>query len=145
VPLSTPAPGLVIRYSYLWHAEHIAGRVEGGKDRPTAIIAAIKTKDAGEARVLVLPITHTAPARDVAAVEIPATIKRRLGLDADGSWIMLTEWNEFVWPGPDLRRIPGSDAKSVAFGFLTPLIFCPRPGCLCCNGTCRTGPSYPAL
>ena len=35
-----PVPGLVIRYSYLWHSEHLAGREEGTKDRPCAIIAA---------------------------------------------------------------------------------------------------------
>ena len=32
------------------------------------------------------------PARGVASIEIPVSIKR--GLDADRSWIVLAEWNE---------------------------------------------------
>ena len=40
----------------------------------------------------------TTPARGDAAIEIPAQTKKRLGLDEDRSWIMLTEANRFVWP-----------------------------------------------
>jgi hypothetical protein len=29
VPLPCPVPGLVIRYSYLWYSEHLAGREQG--------------------------------------------------------------------------------------------------------------------
>ena len=78
MPLPTPAPGLVIRYSYLWHSEFLAGREEGIKDRPCAIIAAIQTDADGETRVLVLPVTHSAPAKGIAAIEIPVTIGKRL-------------------------------------------------------------------
>jgi hypothetical protein len=38
VSLPIPQPGLVIRYSYLWSAEAQAGKEEGTKDRPCAII-----------------------------------------------------------------------------------------------------------
>jgi hypothetical protein len=38
----------------------------------------------------------------------PALIKRQLKLDDVPSWVVLTEGNEFVWPGPDLRRLPGA-------------------------------------
>jgi hypothetical protein len=124
VPLPAPIPGLVIRYSYLWHSEHLAGREEGQKDRPCAIVAALRpADDAGETRALVLPITHSPPAQGVTAVEIPARVKERLGLDADRSWIVLSEWNEFIWPGPDLRRAPGSDDSSTAYGMLPPGLF----------------------
>jgi sugar phosphate permease len=41
VALPEPIPGLVIRYSYLWHSEYVRGREEGQKDRPCAIVAAI--------------------------------------------------------------------------------------------------------
>jgi hypothetical protein len=34
ITLPKPEPGLVIRYSYLWHDEHRQGREEGVKDRP---------------------------------------------------------------------------------------------------------------
>ena len=119
MPIPTPAPGLVIRYSYLWHSEHLAGREEGTKDRPAAIIAAIRTGTDGQTRVLVLPITHSAPAKGIAAIEIPAIVKRDLGLDSDPSWIILSEWNEFVWPGPDLRPVPNDNDGNMAYGYLS--------------------------
>jgi hypothetical protein len=119
---SSPQPGLVIRYSYLWASEHDEGREEGVKDRPCALIAAIKSEEDGELRVLVLPITHSPP--DVTdGVEIPAIIKERLDLDSDRSWIVLSESNEFVWPGPDLRRVPGLDPNAIAYGMLPPGFF----------------------
>jgi len=123
VPLPAPVPGLVIRYGYLWHSEHLAGREEG-KDRPCAIVAAMHpADDAGETRVLVLPVTHSPPAQSAIAMEIPAPVKERLHLDADRSWVVLSEWNEFLWPGPDVRRAPGGDASSVAYGMLPPGLF----------------------
>ena len=46
---------------------------------------------------------HAPPDREGDAIEIPLETKKRLGLDSERSWIMITEANEFVWPGPDLR------------------------------------------
>jgi hypothetical protein len=124
VPLPAPVPGLVIRYSYLWHSEHLAGREEGQKDRPCAIIAALRpAPEPGETRVLVLPVTHSPPAQGSLAVEIPPRVKERLRLDAQRSWVVLSEWNEFIWPGPDLRRAPGGDDGSIAYGMLPPRLF----------------------
>lgn len=124
MPLPLPVPGLVIRYSYLWYEEHRSGRDEGRKDRPCAIIAALRAADdPGETRVLVLPITHGPPTDAALAIELPAGVKERLGLDALASWVVLSEWNEFIWPGPDLRRAPGSDESSVAYGILPPRLF----------------------
>ena len=116
--LPDPQPGLVIRYSYLWHSEFLEGREDGVKDRPCAIVAAIKTDADGDTRVLVLPVTHTGPAKGAPAIEIPPGIKKQLKLDTQRSWIVLSEWNEFIWPGPDLRRAPGAEDSSVAYGFL---------------------------
>jgi hypothetical protein len=70
--------------------------------------------------VRVLAITRSAPADPADALEIPAPTKERLGLDSKRSWVMLTEANDFIWPGPDLRPIPGGDASTVAYGFLPP-------------------------
>jgi len=123
VPLPEPVPGLVIRYSYLWYNEYVEGREEGGKDRPCAVVAAIETSPDRESRVLILPITHSPPEQPRLVVEIPQRVKERLRLDADRSWVILTEWNEFIWPGPDLRRAPGGDASSVAYGMLPPGLF----------------------
>jgi hypothetical protein len=50
-------------------------------------------------------------------------VTRRLGLDEERSWIVVTEANLFNWPGPDLRFIPGKGPESVAYGFLPPSLF----------------------
>lgn len=73
--------------------------------------------------MLVLPITHSPPDRASLAVEIPAKVKQRLQLDEAQSWVVLSEWNEIVWPGPDLRRLPNADDASVAYGMLPPGLF----------------------
>jgi hypothetical protein len=71
--------------------------------------------------VTVLPVTHRAPADPATAVEIPLVVKRHLGLDDDRSWIIVTEGNEFLWPGYDLRKIPHTDRYD--YGFLPPRFF----------------------
>jgi hypothetical protein len=116
-----PVPGLVIRYSYLWNREHIQGLEEGRKDRPCAVVAAIRSEAGGGTRVLVLPVTHRAPTDASQAVEIPAQVKRRLGLDDAPSWVAVTEWNEFLWPGPDLRLVQGKG--DATYGMLPPGLF----------------------
>jgi len=112
-----PVPGLVIRYSYLWLREREQGREEGSKDRPCAIVMSLIEED-GERVVLVLPVTHTPPSDPAHGIEIPTQTKNRLGLDTERSWIVISEANEFVWPGPDLRPIPGRDESSIAYGML---------------------------
>jgi hypothetical protein len=79
-----PQPGLVIRFSYLWKREAHAGREEGVKDRPCAIVLAIE-KQPRHKRVIVLPITHFAPAQSDEGIELPSETKRRLGLDSERS------------------------------------------------------------
>jgi hypothetical protein len=60
-PLPPPVSGLVIGYSYLWEAEFRAGREEGVKDRPCAIVIASRTEE-GDIVVTVAAITHSPPA-----------------------------------------------------------------------------------
>ena len=115
--LPAPVPGLVLRYAFLWSHEAAAGREEGGKDRPCAVLLTTVTR-AGRSIVTVLPVTHAAPADPQLAIEIPAATKARLGLDEARSWIILSEANRFEWPGPDLRPVPGGEAASVAYGHL---------------------------
>lgn len=103
VSFPDPHPGLVIRYAYLWKREHDEGREEGSKDRLCAIVLSVLDDD-GEREVMVLPITHSPPHLPEDTIEVPPTTKQRLGLDSERSWIVITEANEFVWPGPDLRR-----------------------------------------
>jgi len=122
VPFPDPVPGLVIRYSYLWASEHAAGQEEGVKDRPCAVIL-VTEGEAGERVVTVLPVTHLVPADPELAVEIPTAVKRRLRLDDDRSWVVLTEANRFIWPGPDLRPVAPGDPASVAYGPLPHALF----------------------
>jgi hypothetical protein len=61
----------------------------------------------GERIVTVAPVTHTPAGDPLDAIEIPAAVKHRLGLDKERSWIIATELNRFAWPGPDLRPVPG--------------------------------------
>ena len=112
----------MIRYSYLWLQEHRKGKEEGVKDRPCAVVL-VKTDEDGDQVVTVLPITHSPPPADIPAVEIPRPIKVKLGLDDERSWIVLSEINRFVWPGPDLRTAVRGDANSVAYGKLPPGFF----------------------
>ena len=56
-------------------------------------------------------------------MEIPRLTKLRLGLDDDRSWIVLSEANQFTWPGPDLRPSVAGDIASVAFGELPADLF----------------------
>jgi hypothetical protein len=114
-----PRPGFVIRYSYLWESEGRQGREEGVKDRPWAIVLVV-LREGDHPIVRVLPVTRTAHADPADALEIPTVTKERLGLHSDRSWVVLTEANDFIWPGPDLRPLPGRDRSSVAYGFLPP-------------------------
>jgi hypothetical protein len=116
-----PERGLVISYSYLWREEAEAGHLEGRKDRPCAIVLASEIDD-GEVIVTVAPITHALPLRAEFAVEIPAQIKRRIGLDLERSWVVADEVNRFVWPGFDLRPVAGKQG-SFAYGLLPPKFF----------------------
>ena len=116
MPLAAPAAGLVISYAYLWREQHRAGGAEGRKDRPCAIVLATADED-GDVLVYVAPMTHV-PVAAGAGVEVPASVKRRLGLDTARSWIVTDELNRFIWPGFDLRPISRSRRDQFAFGFL---------------------------
>jgi hypothetical protein len=118
----TPFPGMVVRYAFLWSSEARAGKTEGRKDRPCVIVAAVRPVGDGRLRVRVLPMTHV-PTEEARSIAIPAKIKRHLGLDADASWIILDEANEFFWPGVDLKPVSRSKPGVWTFGVLPQDIF----------------------
>jgi hypothetical protein len=103
--LDPPLPGQVIRYAYLWWNEARLGHEHGAKDRPCGIVLTRVTQQ-GNTIAYVLPITRAPPRQEEDGVEIPASTKRRLGLDSERSWIITTELNRFAWPGPDIRPTP---------------------------------------
>ena len=111
-----PASGLVIRYDYLWRDQAKRGRQEGSKDRPCAVVIATTRADGGH-RALVAAITHSEPAAGD-GILLPPRVKQHLGLDADRSWIIVSELNEIDWTDPGI--IPVSRSQWT-YGFL------PRP------------------
>ncbi len=114
--LPTPAPGLVISYAYLWRDQGAVGAIEGRKNRPCAIVVTT-VDDEGDTLVYVAPITLSQPTAG-SAVELPAGVKRRLGLDASASWIITSELNRFIWPGYDLRPISRTAPDVFSWGYL---------------------------
>ena len=121
MPIPTPEPGLVISYAYVWNYEAQAGQEEGRKDRPCVIALAIERHGDGETLVTVLPVTHRPPDDKAAAVEIPRAVKQFLGLDNERSWVIVSEGDQFVWPGYDLRKVGSTDRFD--YGFLPPRFF----------------------
>ena len=121
MPLPTPHPGLVISYSYLWQDEHRRGEEDGRKNRPCAIVLTRQMVD--EVLIVgVIPITHAPPADPADAILMPPGLKRHLGLDDAPSWIVISELNQFVWPGPDLQPLPGKPGH-YDYGVLPPTFF----------------------
>ena len=53
-------------------------------------------------------------------MEIPAGVKRRLGLDERRSWAIVTDVNVFTWPGVDVRPAPNVGGVKWEYGRLPP-------------------------
>lgn len=119
--IPNPEPGLVISYAYLWRREFEGGQEEGRKNRPCVIVLSVEKHDSGT-QVTVAPITHSPPSSGTLCLEIPPRVKPHLGLDDERSWVILDEVNQFVWPGYDLRPVPGKQGD-MAYGFLPPRLF----------------------
>lgn len=117
-----PKVGHVLRYAYLRKRDYDRGLEESDKDRPCVLLVSVASADPdGRTWVRVLPIAEpTAPSE---AVELPANTKVRLGLDTERSWVVLTEGNSFVWPGPDIRPVPGKQPPTIYYGPLPPGLF----------------------
>lgn len=89
----TPKIGQVWRYPYLWSHEADAGRIEGAKQRPTAV-SLLTTNKEGEDVVMLVPLTTLDPAGNPFAVKVPETELRRAGLDpAVQAWVIANEYN----------------------------------------------------
>jgi hypothetical protein len=120
VPLPEPRPGLVIRYDYLWSREAAAGR-DQGKERPACLVAATDPTTSPRF-VVILPITHTRPDKDTVGVEIPARVRKALGLDDAPSWVIVSEHNVDEWPNGGLAPLPGRPGV-FSYGFVPPGLF----------------------
>jgi hypothetical protein len=120
VALPEPTPGLVIRYDYLWLRESAGGR-DHGKDRPACLVAA-SDPGASPRFVVILPITHTAPAGETVGVELPAKVRHSLGLDDQPSWVIVSEHNVDEWPNSGLQPLPGRRGV-FSYGHIPPGLF----------------------
>lgn len=120
--LPAPEPGLVISYAFLWKRESEAGREEGVKDRPCAIVLVTRSREGGPADVTAVPITSRPPDDPARVLELPARVIARLGLSAGRCWVVLDEFNRFGWPGYDLRPVPGRSGR-FDHGLLPPDLF----------------------
>lgn len=99
----TLSAGDVIRYDYLWKQEHDAGRRDGAKDRPCAVVLTSTTREDGSKQVILVAISHTPPKPEEGAIDIPLKLARHLRLDDDRCWIKTHQVNVLSWqPG----RIP---------------------------------------
>lgn len=111
---NAPQAGMVLHYSFLWKHEAERGHVERAKDRPVVVLVILAD---GE-EVVVAPITTVPPDQGAPAIEAPQRVRAHLGLDAEHSWISIAALNRFVWPGPDLRPVPGSNSADALYGFI---------------------------
>lgn len=118
-----PRNGTVIRYAYLWRDEARRGRDEGRKDRPGTVILARQEPRSGLCYVFVLPISHSPPTSPEIALEISADESRTMGLDGEPAWLICNELNQFLWPGFDLRPVPGSDPPTHVYGMMPPGLY----------------------
>jgi hypothetical protein len=80
-----------------------AGRLRGRGPRPEPELAATLREHATDARGF--------------------SLKAHLGLDDLPSWIVVTETNDFLWPGPDLWPLPGTKPNRYDYGMLPPRFF----------------------
>ncbi|WP_366556076.1 hypothetical protein [Aquibaculum sediminis] len=118
--LPEPKPGLVIHYDYLWTHEAATGR-DQGKDRPTCLVAATDAL-VRPRHVVLLPITHRPPSGDVVGIEIPAKVRKAIGLDDEPCWVIVSEHNIDEWPNGGLSPLPGK-RNTFSYGFVPPGLF----------------------
>jgi hypothetical protein len=86
-----PINGLVISYNYLWAREYDRGEESGHKARPACLQIIIEKPESGTV-VALFPITSQPPRPERAALEIPETDARRIGL-SNPSWVIVDELN----------------------------------------------------
>jgi mRNA-degrading endonuclease toxin of MazEF toxin-antitoxin module len=112
---TTPEPGDVIHYTYLWKDEAARGLEEGKKTRPCLVLSA--RVEAKGLVVRVVPISTRNYSKE--GVPITRRVQAHLRL-SDESTIVPTEINRFVWVGPDVVRFRDGSAF---YGKVPPLLF----------------------
>ena len=134
--LPEPEPGLVFRYDYVWARETRRGATTG-KERPACVAVAMDS-DIDPRLVLIVPITHSRPTGKNVGVEIPAVVRRNLGLDDQPCWVIVSDSNVDDWPNPGIAPLPGKPSV-FAYGVLPARLFDRiKAALLACGGGKRT-------
>jgi len=120
MPLPRPELGLVIQYEFLWANQYDRGEEAGAKRRPCVILLTRHTRY-GDVFVTVAPITHSEPRKDDVAIPLPPRVQAHLGLDNEQSWVIVSEVNEFLWPGYDIYPLPRQPSR-FDYGFVPPAL-----------------------
>lgn len=90
------------------------------------MVVVITRKVVGDrTELMAVPITTQPPRRAADGFEVPPRVKAHLGLDAERCWIMVTELNRFLWPGPDVRPIRRGKELTPFYGALPEKLFRP--------------------
>jgi hypothetical protein len=111
-----PAPGQVIRYSYLWSTDDEKG-LEEGSPRPCLILAVDQRNS--PPFVIVLPISRSPVDRtSESAIALSQRCRDLLGLDAADSWLIFSEYNVFEWSSLDARPISGRHPSTCLYGII---------------------------
>lgn len=119
MPLPDLEIGLIVLYEYVWHDRRHAPTAD--KDHPACVIASFRKEGSDDDFVVYLPISHSPPGDDDAAVELSDHAKKRAGLDAAPQWVLISECNIDIWP-QDLRSLPRQPGR-FHFGHLPPSEF----------------------
>lgn len=88
------AQGAILRYPYLWLAQHRAGEDSGRKERPVCLVLRVRDEKAELTHLALLAISSQPPEAGQAALEIPDIERRRAGLTSyPRAWVYVSEWN----------------------------------------------------
>ena len=110
----------VIRYPFLWSRQAESGETEGRKSRPVAV--GFRAQRVTGDVLWLFPITSQPPPEGRLVASIPATEKRRAGLDLDVPlWIILDELNEDVI-GESVYLEPNAVMGRFSRAFFIPLM-----------------------
>jgi hypothetical protein len=119
--LPNPERGLIIHYSYVFHAR-TRNIGDAGKNRPCLIVAVFPDPDDKlKTGVLYLPISHSPLGADDAGIELTADAKYAAGLDGARQWVLVSQGNQDTWP-EDIANLPGRPGEFV-YGFMPPATF----------------------
>lgn len=80
------------------------------------VVFNVRSHAGGVVEVFVAPVTTQPPRGESRAVEMPAGVREHLSLGDARCWIVATELNGFIWPGPDVRPIRRGDDIGPYYG-----------------------------